>query len=81
VGLSHVAPDFRQGSLPGRCSSLQPRRGIHFHPDDIDELVAEELVNDRPVIRLLYRAAPGDNKDLSRYPPEWVAAEQANKGD
>jgi (2Fe-2S) ferredoxin len=49
--------------------------------DDVDEIVAEELINDRPVERLLYHATPGDNKDLSRYPPEWVAEEQAKKGD
>jgi (2Fe-2S) ferredoxin len=50
-------------------------------PDDVDEIVAEDLVHDRPVARLLYQATPGDNKDLSRYPPEWVAEEQARKGD
>jgi (2Fe-2S) ferredoxin len=49
--------------------------------DDVDEIVAEDLINDRPVEQLLYRAAPGDNKDLSRYPPEWVAEELAKKGD
>jgi (2Fe-2S) ferredoxin len=48
-------------------------------PDDAGEIVTEDLVGDRPVVRLLYRAAPGDNKDLSRYPPEWVAEEQAAK--
>jgi (2Fe-2S) ferredoxin len=50
-------------------------------PDDVDEIVAEDLVNDRPVVRVLYQAAPGDNKDLSPYPPEWVAEEQARKGE
>lgn len=47
--------------------------------DDVDEIVAVDLVNDQPVTRLLYRAARGDNKDLSHYPPEWVAEEQAKK--
>jgi len=50
-------------------------------PDDTDEIVAGDLVGDRPVERLLYRAKPGDNKDLARYPPEWVAEEQAKKGE
>jgi (2Fe-2S) ferredoxin len=48
-------------------------------PDDADELVSQELVSDKPVLRLLYRAGPGDNKELSRYPAEWVAEEQAKK--
>jgi (2Fe-2S) ferredoxin len=46
---------------------------------DADEIVAVDLINDQPVARLLYRAARGDNKDLSRYPPEWVSEEQAKK--
>lgn len=48
-------------------------------PDDVPELVRAELVEGRPLDRLLYRAAPGDNKDLSRYPAELVAAERAGK--
>jgi (2Fe-2S) ferredoxin len=50
-------------------------------PGDIEAIVAEDLVGDRPVERLLYRAEPGDNKDLARYPPEWVAEEQGKKGE
>jgi (2Fe-2S) ferredoxin len=50
-------------------------------PADADEIVSQDLVNDEPVLRLLYRAGPGDNKDLSRYPAEWVAEEQAKKAE
>ncbi len=50
-------------------------------PDDAPEIVATDLMNDLPVERLLYRAAPGDNKDLSGYPPEIVAAERAKTGE
>jgi (2Fe-2S) ferredoxin len=52
-----------------------------FAPDDAADLVEAELVRGQPLTRLLYVAPPGDNKDLARYPPEWVAAEQAKKGD
>ena len=45
--------------------------------DDVPELLTEEIVNGRPVTRLLYDAPPGDNKDLSRYPPDLVAATRA----
>lgn len=44
---------------------------------DVAEILAEDIVNDRPVARLLYHAPPGDNKDLSRYPPDLVAAARA----
>jgi (2Fe-2S) ferredoxin len=50
-------------------------------PDDAGEIVAVDLVAGGTVERLLYHAPPGDNKDLSRYPPELVAAEQAKKSD
>ncbi len=50
-------------------------------PDDAPEIVATDLMNDLPVERLLYRAAPGDHKDLSGYPPEIVAAERAKTGE
>jgi hypothetical protein len=50
-------------------------------PDDAAELFEAELVRDEPLARLLYVAPPGDNKDLSRYPPELVEAEQAKKDD
>jgi (2Fe-2S) ferredoxin len=45
-------------------------------PADAAEIVCEDLVNGRAVERLLYHAPPGDNKDLSRYPPELVAEEK-----
>lgn len=48
-------------------------------PEDAAELVRAELIEGRPLDRLLYRAPPGDNKDLSRYPSELVAAERAGK--
>lgn len=50
-------------------------------PADAIEIVHEDLVGGRPVTRLLYDAPPGDNKDLSRYPPELVAEEQRKKQD
>jgi (2Fe-2S) ferredoxin len=50
-------------------------------PEDAADLVRAELVEGRPLDRLLYHAPPGDNKDLTRYPPELVAAEQAKKSD
>ena len=50
-------------------------------PSDADDLVAAELVGDRPLERLLHHAPPGDNKDLSRYPPDLVAEVQADKRD
>lgn len=46
-------------------------------PEDAAELVDAELVRGEPLTRLLYTAPPGDNKDLSHYPPELVAAEQS----
>lgn len=49
--------------------------------DDIADLVRAEMVQRIPLVRLLYQAPPGDNKDLSRYPPELIAAAQARKGD
>lgn len=49
-------------------------------PADAEEIVSAELIEGRPLPRLLYEAPPGDNKDLRRYPPEAVAAEQAKKG-
>lgn len=50
-------------------------------PEDAAELVEAELLRGEPLTRLLYMAPPGDNKDLSRYPAELVAAEQARKDD
>jgi (2Fe-2S) ferredoxin len=50
-------------------------------PDDADEIVATDLVQGQIVERLHYAAPPGDNKDLSRYPADVVAAEQAKKQD
>lgn len=49
--------------------------------DDVAEILAEDILSDRPVTRLLYQASPGDNKDLTRYPAELVAAERAKKED
>ena len=49
--------------------------------DDLDRPLAAELRADEPLQRLLYHAPPGDNKDLTRYPPDLVAAEQAKKTD
>ncbi len=49
--------------------------------DDVPELLTEEIINGRPVPRLLYKAPPGDNKDLSRYPPDLVAATRAKGRD
>lgn len=53
----------------------------HVTPEDAVEIVTEDIVGGRPVGRLLYHAAPGDNKDLTRYPPELVEAEQRRKQD
>lgn len=50
-------------------------------PEDVPDLVEAELVHAEPLTRLLYHAPLGDNKDLSRYPPELVAAEKARRGD
>jgi (2Fe-2S) ferredoxin len=50
-------------------------------PADAAELFEAEVVRGEPLARLLYVAPPGDNKDLSRYPPELVAADQAKKDD
>lgn len=50
-------------------------------PEDASELIEAELVRGEPLARLQYVAPPGDNKDLSRYPAELVAAEQSKKGD
>jgi (2Fe-2S) ferredoxin len=50
-------------------------------PEDAAELIEAELVRGEPLARLRYLAPPGDNKDLSRYPAELVAAEQSRKGD
>jgi (2Fe-2S) ferredoxin len=50
-------------------------------PQDADELVAVEVVGNEPLERLLYKAPTGDNKDLSRYPPELVAEVQSSKKD
>jgi (2Fe-2S) ferredoxin len=50
-------------------------------PDDAEEIVATDLVAGAVVERLRYLAPPGDNKDLSRYPRDIVAAEQAKKQD
>jgi (2Fe-2S) ferredoxin len=50
-------------------------------PEDADEIIAQDIVGGRPVARLLYQAPPGDNKDLSRYPPEIVAEVKARKQD
>jgi (2Fe-2S) ferredoxin len=48
-------------------------------PEDAVEIVAEDIANGRIVSRLRYDAPPGDNKDLTRYPADQVAAEQARK--
>lgn len=50
-------------------------------PDDAEEIVATDIVGGGMVTRLRYDAPPGDNKDLSRYPADVVAAEQAKKQD
>lgn len=50
-------------------------------PEDAAELIESELVREEPLARLRYVAPPGDNKDLSRYPPELIAAEKAKKDD
>jgi (2Fe-2S) ferredoxin len=50
-------------------------------PEDAADLLEAELVRGEALARLVYLAPPGDNKDLSRYPPELVAAEQAKKDD
>jgi (2Fe-2S) ferredoxin len=50
-------------------------------PEDAADLVQAELIAGEPLPRILYHAPPGDNKDLSRYPAEAVAAEKAKKGD
>lgn len=41
---------------------------------DAEEIVQSHLVDGTPVTRLRYQAAPGDNKDLSRYPRELLEA-------
>ncbi|OQA44932.1 MAG: Ferredoxin, 2Fe-2S [Chloroflexi bacterium ADurb.Bin325] len=48
-------------------------------PEDAEEIVATDIVGGQVVARLSYEAPPGDNKDLSRYPAEVVAAEQAKR--
>lgn len=53
----------------------------HVTPEDAADLIDAELVRGEALMRRLYLAPPGDNKDLSHYPPELVAAEQAKKGD
>ena len=50
-------------------------------PKDAEELVEVDIVDDHPLERLLYLAPPGDNKDLSKYPPDLVAEIQAAKAD
>ncbi len=50
-------------------------------PEDAEEIVATDLVAGQAVARLCYEAPPGDNKDLSRYPADLVAAEQTKKQD
>jgi (2Fe-2S) ferredoxin len=50
-------------------------------PDDAEEIIQEDIIAGRTVLRLRYDAPPGDNKDLSRYPADQVAAEQARKQD
>lgn len=50
-------------------------------PGDAADIVQQDLVAGGIVERLRYQAAPGDNKDLTRYPPELVAAEQSKKQD
>jgi (2Fe-2S) ferredoxin len=50
-------------------------------PNDAPEIVAQDILGDRIVTRLSYSAPPGDNKDLTAYPAELVAAEQAAKSD
>lgn len=50
-------------------------------PQDAAELVASELTTHQPLTRLLYHAPPGDNKDLTHYPSDLVAAEQAKSRD
>ena len=50
-------------------------------PEDAADLVESEMLQGKPLLRLLYHAPAGDNKDLSRYPPELIAAERAKKGD
>jgi (2Fe-2S) ferredoxin len=49
-------------------------------PEDAEEIITEDVIGDRPVLRLRYDAPPGDNKDLSRYPADEVAAEQKRDG-
>jgi len=48
--------------------------------EDVADLFEAEIVQRKPLLRLLYDASPGDNKDLSRYPPEVVAAERTKEG-
>lgn len=50
-------------------------------PEDTEEIVSQDIVGGRPVMRLIYQAPPGDNKDLSRYPPEVVAEVRLAKKD
>jgi (2Fe-2S) ferredoxin len=50
-------------------------------PEDAAEIIVVDILSDKIVERLAYSAPPGDNKDLSLYPAELVAAEQAAKRD
>jgi (2Fe-2S) ferredoxin len=50
-------------------------------PEDAEEIVSQDIVGGRPVMRLIYQAPPGDNKDLSRYPPEVVTEVRLAKKD
>jgi (2Fe-2S) ferredoxin len=50
-------------------------------PEDVADLVESEMLQGKPLLRLLYHALPGDNKDLSHYPPELIASERAKTGD
>jgi (2Fe-2S) ferredoxin len=50
-------------------------------PEDAAEIVAQDIVGDQPVTNLIYQAPPGDNKDLSRYPPAVVTEVQSTKKD
>ena len=50
-------------------------------PADTDEIVAQDIGRRPTGGDGSLPGRPGDNKDLSRYPPEWVAEEQAKKGD
>ena len=50
-------------------------------PEDVEEIVSQDIVADQPAAHLLYHAPPGDNKDLSRYPPELVSAVRSAQRD